>query len=143
MTTTDRETYIAAIRALADLLAGTPALPLPTHVASNEITWSFGSTTDDPATKVAETIRHIPGPFAKNDPTASGYDSTYYTLKGSLAGFPVEVWAYRDAVCEKVVTGTEQVTKLVPDPDAPKVEVVETVETFTWQCKPILAEATS
>jgi hypothetical protein len=41
----------------------------------------------------------------------------------------------REEVCTKVVTGTEtrKVTKYIP------VETEETVETFEWECKPIMA----
>jgi hypothetical protein len=55
------------------------------------------------------------------------------------------VYAHRAQVCERVVTGTEQVTRQVPDPDAlaavPTVEVTETVEQVRWECHPILADS--
>jgi hypothetical protein len=51
----------------------------------------------------------------------------------------------RNEVCEKVVTGTREVTKEVPDPEAlaavPKVTVTETVEDVEWRCHPILDAA--
>lgn len=55
----------------------------------------------------------------------------------------LNVFASRDQVCERVVVGTEQVTRQVPDPDAlaavPTVEVTETVEQVEWICRPMLA----
>ena len=60
---------------------------------------------------------------------------------------PVVIQPYdnREAVCERVVTGTREVTKEVPDPEAlasvPKVTVTETVEDVEWRCHPILDEA--
>ncbi|HET6291734.1 MAG TPA: hypothetical protein VFG33_00115, partial [Kribbella sp.] len=55
----------------------------------------------------------------------------------------VHVGAYRDQVCERVVTGTREVTKTVPDPSVvvPDVEVTETVEDVEWICGPLLAKA--
>lgn len=49
------------------------------------------------------------------------------------------VYTARDKVCERVVTGTETVTKTVPDPAAPMVEVTEVVEISEWKCAPLLA----
>lgn len=55
----------------------------------------------------------------------------------------IHVYAARDKVCERVVTGTETVIKNVPDPEAlaavPTVEVTEEVETVEWVCRPLLA----
>lgn len=51
----------------------------------------------------------------------------------------LDVYAHREQVCERVVTGTEKVTKQVPDPAAPTVEVTEEVETVEWVCRPLLA----
>lgn len=59
----------------------------------------------------------------------------------------VDICQQRDQVCERIVTGTETVTKKVPDPVAlaavPEVEVTETVETVEWRCRPIMAPAAS
>jgi hypothetical protein len=55
----------------------------------------------------------------------------------------VDAFGHREEVCERVVTGTETVTKTVPDPEAlatvPTVEVTEEVETVEWVCRPLLA----
>lgn len=57
----------------------------------------------------------------------------------------LHVYAARAEVCERVVTGTELVTKVVPDPsvEVPLVEVTETVEKFEWVCRPLLAETSA
>ncbi|WP_028924226.1 hypothetical protein [Pseudonocardia acaciae] len=50
--------------------------------------------------------------------------------------------AARDAVCERVVVATREVTELVPDPEAPAPPMVErtrTEELVEWVCPPILA----
>lgn len=58
-------------------------------------------------------------------------------------GVEVFVYASREKVCERVVTGVETVTKTVKDPEAlaavPEIEVTETVETIEWRCEPLLA----
>lgn len=70
-------------------------------------------------------------------------------FSGNYAGVrakfgPVEVTAFadRDEVCERVVTGTREVTEQVPDPEAlkavPLVEVTRTVEDVEWRCRPLL-----
>jgi hypothetical protein len=48
----------------------------------------------------------------------------------------------RELVCERVVVGTETVTRKVKDPDAlaavPEVEVTEEVEKVEYRCTPLL-----
>lgn len=64
-----------------------------------------------------------------------------------VGGVKVAVLAYRNEVCERVVTGVETVTKRVPDPDAlaavPQVEITEDVEQVEWRCRPLLASEVS
>jgi hypothetical protein len=52
------------------------------------------------------------------------------------------LWADRNQVRERVVVGTEKVTKKVPDPaklaEVPEIEVTETVEQVEWVCRPLL-----
>ncbi|GHG97444.1 hypothetical protein ACFORH_42810 [Amycolatopsis roodepoortensis] len=66
-----------------------------------------------------------------------------YQLKVSWDGLTVAALANRGEVCERVVTGTETVTKTVPDPvklaEVPTVEVTETVDKVEWVCRPLLA----
>ncbi len=51
--------------------------------------------------------------------------------------------AFRDDVCERIVTGTHQVTETGKDPEAlaavPEIEVTKTVEDVEWRCGSILA----
>lgn len=64
-----------------------------------------------------------------------------------VGGVRVAVLAYRDEVCERVITGVETVTKQVPDPEklaaVPLVEVTEEVEQVDWVCRPLLASEVS
>lgn len=53
----------------------------------------------------------------------------------------IRVVADRDQVCERVSTGVTTVTREIPDPtvNVPTVTVTEEIETFEWQCLPLLA----
>lgn len=57
----------------------------------------------------------------------------------------LHVYADREEVCEKIVTGTREVTEEVPDPQAlaavPTVTVTKTVEDVEWRCGSLLAPA--
>lgn len=59
------------------------------------------------------------------------------------SGTGLHVYADREEVCERVVTGTREVTETVPDPEAlaavPLVEVTKTVEDVEWRCGSFLA----
>lgn len=135
-----RAAYIEGLRILADALEAHPEAPLPINGRSNPITFSaWAFSTDDPRGLMATVARALP---CRWDKDANG---AYFHLVGKLAGLEVQVIADRDAVCERVVTGTETVTKEVPDPEAlaavPTTTVTEEVEIFEWRCAPILAGA--
>ena len=53
----------------------------------------------------------------------------------------------RGAACRKVITGTTTITEQVPDPVAlaavPTVEVTREVETFEWDCAPVLTDTST
>jgi hypothetical protein len=138
--TGERARYIGGLRAMAELLESTPDLPLPAAVLAQWHVWPHVA--DDVPAEVIRLVRLIGGRFDKNDPAKSDYNSIYYEMTGNVGGMPVTITTYRDEVCRKVVTGSIEVVKTVPAPDAPMVEVKETIETFEWQCVPLLAEAT-
>jgi hypothetical protein len=141
MTTTDRAGYIAGLRQLADILEQNPALSLPYGCGtgddpSQRVTFYYLSD-EDPKGALAEFARIMPGPLQKQEQTDC------FALVGKLGALHFDGVVYRGAVCERIVTGTETVTRTVPDPDAlaavPTVEVTETVEHVEWRCLPILA----
>ena len=112
---TDRAGYITGLRALADLLEAHDELPLP----YNDIHWHFLSGRDDKA-DLARFARLIGGALTKNtygDDSSPG--GAYFELRGRVHGLTVSASAYRNQVCTRVVTGTREVTKTVPAPDAP------------------------
>ncbi len=78
-------------------------------------------------------------------PCAKDYwseSANLFTLRRKFGPVTLEATFNRSAVCERVVTGTEEVTNLVPDPSVyvPLVEVTETREIVEWVCAPILEE---
>lgn len=137
-------------RLLAAALAELPAdIPTPTHVQVYtstitdrvEISWLlFGGETGDDldAQKsiAADVIRILGGKWEKQPD-----DLFEFTQRRGAVKFNVMV--HREAVCTRVVTGTRKVTRTVPAPDAPTVEITETVEDVEWVCAPVLAEATA
>lgn len=76
------------------------------------------------ADHMASVRRTIGGRWTKN------VDTNYFNLNGKVGEAFVQLTVSRNIVCERVVVGTE--TKLVPDPEAPKVEVEQ--EIVEWVC---------
>lgn len=141
---TARAEYIAGLRALADLMEAQPGLPIPDGGADGEFAWNVWphAVADVPA-RVAELRRMLPGPASKNDPTENGgdgYAAKYYELTVPLRGVRLVISTYRDAVCERVVTGTREVTKTVP---VQTEEVTVTEDVVEWRCKPLIAEVSA
>lgn len=130
-----RAEYTKGLRALADLLDANPDLKLPYEGSTGELLVILTSE-DDQKAALAAWARALPGEKRKDVRGAT------FDLYGSLHGLRLQVIASRDQVCRKVVTGTREVTKTIPDPsvEVPTVEVTETVETVEWVCEPILGE---
>lgn len=135
---TDRAGYTAGLRQLADLLDAHPEIPLPFHgrPGCSPITIHH---LDGDREAFAATVRALPG---RKDKAVNG---NYYNVEVALHGLRLQVTAYRDTVCERIVTGTRQVEREVPDPDAlaavPTTTVTETVEDVRWECSPLTAPA--
>jgi len=139
---TAREDYCAGLEQLAELLRANPELPVPYQGSGDgtPMTMHFLDG-DDPRAALVAAARALPIRLDKAVRDFGGPTASYFDLAGSLHGLTIKLTAYRDAVCTRVVTGTEVVTKKVPDPsvDVPLVEVAEKVETVEWRCEPLLA----
>lgn len=145
MTTTDTATLAqqqaAGLRALADMIENNSYLAQETRYVLDQINVPV-SHAEDPKGALAAFIRaakaHGATVTKDNNDQWGGVILTW----GKVGLY---VYAKREQVCERVVTGSETVTKTVPDPDAlalvPTVEVTETVETYRWECSPLLAAA--
>lgn len=138
-----RAAYISGLRKLADLLEQHEDFPLPYgagtsgEMASYRMSfYLFG----DSREAFVSAARKFPGTLDK-----VVADDTF-RLNGQIEGLHFELVAFRKDVCERVVTGTREVTRTIPDPTVvvptvPMVEVTETVEDVEWVCAPLLAEA--
>jgi hypothetical protein len=89
---------------------------------------------EDQKDQAAAIIRLIGGKWAKAD----GGDRLYLRQRQGDVEFCVVV--DREAVCERVVKGTREVTIPAVEAQPERVQVVEDVE---WVCGSVLAEATS
>lgn len=136
MTDADRPGYIAGLRQLADILEAHPDLPLPYGgTTTSELLWIANSRQDHK--QVAATFaRTIPGVVAKQ-PRGTDLD-----LIGRIAGLHVQLIVDRDAVCERVVVGSETVTVPARPATEATPEQTETREVVEWRCASILTETT-
>jgi hypothetical protein len=132
-----RAEYIAGLRMLADVLETNPHLRLPFDGNVSELdVMPHG----DQRQELADWARVLPGRKDKGEVAGR-----YLTLKGAFRGLKVKLICDREEVCERVVTGTREVTETVPDPElvaaVPVVTVTTTVEDVVWRCRPLLADA--
>ncbi|MGW1682472.1 hypothetical protein [Saccharopolyspora sp. NPDC002376] len=124
----------AGLRALADMIEANPEIP------ATYLDEFFGINVWNP--KSAEEMAAIARAALKHGAKVEkDIGETLYNLTISWGPFKAKALGNRGAVCERVVTGTETVTRKVPDPSVvvPMVEVTEEVETFEWRCAPLLA----
>lgn len=143
-----REAYCAGLEQLAAILRANPDVPLPTtggkYSPVNWLVFNYGDRNEDFGVQkatAARIARALPGTVHKQEL------GELFRFDAQLGGLHVQVIVDRAAVCERIVTGHEVVTKKVPDPAAlaalaavPQVEVTETVETVEWVCAPLLAD---
>lgn len=144
MTSKTAKDVAAEARMVADVLDSLPPeCPLPTHVniymhdSGPEIGWLLFDTPGlDQAALAREIVHVIGGRWEKAD-------RGYFNFTQTRGAVELSVVVNREAVCRRVVTGVETVTKIIPDPDAPLVEVTEEVEQVEWECLPLLGAVTA
>lgn len=129
-----RTGYIAGLRALADLLEQHDEVPLPfTGSSYSPIAISDFLHAEDPKGDLAAAARAFPGRLDKD------VRDDYFDLRGQLGSLHVKFTAYREAVCERIVTGTREVTREVVVPIETRTETVtEVIEDVEWVCAPLL-----
>lgn len=98
--------------------------------------------TDDPIAAMRDWIRTGLDANAK---VKKSFEDEYANVDLIFAGgLRIHVYAQREQVCQRVVTGTREVTETVPDPEAlkavPQVAVTKVVEDVDWICHPLLAD---
>jgi len=130
-----------SLRALADMIEANPQL-------AEEISYGLGNSISvpivdgDQKAKLAAFAKATTKAGAKVTKHATG-GGNYFGIKATLGEVTLDVWASRDQVCERIVTGTKEVTEEVLDPEAlaavPRVAVTKTVEEVEWRCTSLLA----
>jgi hypothetical protein len=142
-TAIERASYIDGLRALADTLEEHPEVGLPSYGQATRILFYFEGTPDGVAA-MAAARRAFPCAWQKHF-SGGGEHPDWFDLRGRLHGVGIELYTHRNAVCERVVTGTHEVTETVKDPEklaeVPMIEVTRTVEDARWECRSILAPA--
>jgi hypothetical protein len=136
---TDRAAIAAGYRHLADLIESEQA-PIPVNPEVS-LFLSHGRTpVDEQPAAARDLMRALGGGRYEKAVTASGGS---LILRGMCGGLPIDVWVTRDAVCERVVVGTDEVTETVPvgEDTRPVETVTRTVERVEWRCAPLLAAA--
>ncbi len=128
------------LRALADMIEANPDVV-------EHINWTFDGINVPVWTKEAVQVLARAGAASRIKVTKHQGDKyagvdLYFADQVSL-----HVYVKREEVCERIVTGTREVTEEVPDPDVlaavPKVAVTKVVEEVTWRCMPLLAAEVS
>jgi hypothetical protein len=139
-----RARYVAGLRVLAGILENQPEVPLPAAGDLLPLTFHFLTGNGDRA-RMATAARALPCAWRKGVRDYGKLGGAYFDLTGDLAGLKVQLTAARADVCERIVTGTREVTELVKDPvllDAvPLTEVTREVEEVEWRCRPVTAPA--
>lgn len=137
----ERASYIDGLRALADVLEGHPEVPLPHDGHADRGLCIMFLSGDDPRAALAAAARAIPCSWRKDASDAAGDYPAYFDMYGSLHGLKLHLTAYREAVCTRVVTGTED--REVEEVVTPAVTrtVTKPVEVVQWVCAPVLAPA--
>ena len=131
---TDRAGIAAGYRRIADLIeSGDAPIPMNIHVS-----FPINRDQDVPQAAAAAKLRRALG-GGHWDKQETG---SYLYLRGMCAGLPIQLWLDRDAVCERVVIGTEKITEVIPavteEDLRPEQTITRTVEHVEWICSPLL-----
>lgn len=138
----ESNTLPEALRQAADLIEAHPELPTPVVTTYSSgtvnVAWQLmndAATETDQKAAARLIIRAIGGKWDKRE---YGGDTFYFDQTFGL--LELSIYATREQVCERIVTGTETVTIAAKPAEPERVEEREIVE---WRCEPILAEAVS
>lgn len=145
-----RAAYIEGLHQIADFLTVHPEVPLP-HLGA----YAEGSTLpamsiylygDDLRSEMASIVRAMTNPSTSVQKRVKDSTESFQVWR-EFAGLVLVATAHRDEVCERVVTGTREVTEEVPEPEAlaavPKVTITKVVEDVEWVCQPLLKPAST
>jgi hypothetical protein len=95
---------------------------------------------DNPRAQMADWARRGLAAGAKIE---KEFGDKYTAVNLNFGPIELHVYAEREQVCERIVTGTREVEIEEPDPEAvaalPKIKRTEVVEDVEWRCHSILA----
>lgn len=125
---TDRDKYTNGLRMLADFLDENQDFNLP-HMGCDEysrVLWfEYGN---DAKYKIKAMARNLPGKIEKS------YSESDFNLTGKLDGLHYKIFAKREAICERIVTGTKMEIMKVPIGEVEYEYVEKEVEIVDWIC---------
>lgn len=124
------------LRAAADWLERHPEFNAYSVVARGASTRIVNYSVND-ADGLAAKARVVGGRWDKDQ------DERFFRLRQEVAeGVTVEIVAYREDVCERIVVGQREVEVTGPDPELvaalPKVTRTKVIEDVEWRCAPLL-----
>lgn len=121
-----RAEFVAGLRGLADFLDAQPEVDFDPSYGAASVLWYCGD-----AEGLAAAARTL-GRVTKRT------DDSFLNLDRRFGPHKIQAYASHDTVCERVVVGTETVTREQPDPEAlkhvPTVTVTEEKEIVEWRC---------
>jgi len=132
----------AGLRALADMIEVHPELA---HNFSHTFGYSGINAhpqREDVAAELADIARIALRSGAK---VTKDISEKFHNLVLDFGAVKVDVLAYREQVCERVVVGTREITEEIPDPDqlaaVPTVTQTRTEDIVKWRCTPLLSRS--
>jgi hypothetical protein len=119
------EEIAAGLRDLADWIEKNPEVPLPYELAGSSLHIYSVKGKEDLA-KVARAMGNC----------EKSTDSQFFRVWRKFGPILLEALDYRENVCERIVTSSETIVEMVPDPEfeVPKIEQSRVVETVEWRC---------
>lgn len=138
----DPTAVAADLRAIADVIEGNPFLAsLITQAFDRSLFPEFAAAQeqrDDSRELMAETIRQLK-PLASRS-IEKKYGDRWFHAVIPLRTISLTLTDEREAVCTRIVTGTETVTEEVPDPEALAAvpTITQTRELVEWSCEPLM-----
>jgi len=145
--TDTRQAFIDGLHQIASFLAEHPEVPLPAlgSYAAGSFLPTLSIFTQAQSGDEKRDQRAMLADIARAMGKAEKSTRHEFAIWRQFAGVALVAYAQRDEVCERVVTGTREVTEEVRDPEAlaavPLVSVTKVIEDVEWVCTPLLKPA--
>lgn len=130
-----RQEWIDGLSDLADFVESHPDFPLPDRHGTRVYVWAQHDSDGEGQLAFLGRCARVLGRATKEA------DEKYFTVARKFGPHVLAVCAHRDAVCERVVVGTETVEVQVPPPGVEMLAVTEVREVVEWHCPESLLAA--